>query len=133
MSCVKNSPQAILSLEIMGVFYLTPQERVALICLLLIFCFGTLASIALKKDARILRWVKTAHQIQSAYPLDINSATVEDLDKLPGIGLKTARRILDYRQSHGKFRSAEDVRKVKGISKKILEGIAPYCRFEGPL
>jgi competence ComEA-like helix-hairpin-helix protein len=97
--------------------------------LLVIFCVGTLVSVVLKKDARILHWVNTAHQVQSAYPLDINNTTVQDLDKLPGIGLKTAQRIIDYRQSSGKFRSIEEVRKVKGISKKALETIARYCRF----
>ena len=111
-------------------FYLTPQERGALICLLVIFCFGTLVSIALKKDARILRWVKTAHQVQSISPLNINVVTVEDLDKLPGIGLKTAQRIYDYRQSYGKFKSVEDLHNVKGISKKTLEVITQYCRFD---
>ena len=111
-------------------FNLTPQERVALICLLVIFCCGTLGSVALKIDARIVHWVKTAHQVRSAYPLDINIATAEDLDKLPGVGLKTAQKIVDYRQAYGKFKSAEEVRQVKGISRKTLEKITQYCRFE---
>ncbi len=111
-------------------FYLTPQERIALISLLVIFCFGTLVSVALKQDARIIHWVKTAHQVKSTYPLNINIATAEDLDKLPGIGLKTAQRIIDYRQSYGKFKSAEDVRQVKGITRKALETITRDCRFE---
>lgn len=111
-------------------FHLTPQERLALICLLVIFGLGTLLSIALKQDARVLRWVKTAHHVQSAAPLDINKATVEELDKLPGIGLKTAQRILEYRQHSGKFRGAEDVRQVKGVSSKALDSIIQYCRFD---
>ena len=111
-------------------FNLTPQERSALICLLVIFCVGTLASIALKKDARVLHWVKTSHQVQAMTALNINTATVEDLDKLPGIGKKTAQRIIDRRQSSGKFTSMDDLRQVKGLSGKTLEKITPYCRFD---
>ena len=110
-------------------FHLTPQERVALICFLVIFCLGTLVSVALKKEARVLRWVRTAHQVQSLHPLDVNTASAEDLDKLPGIGLKTAQRIIDYRQSYGQFRSLNDIGKVKGVSRMILDKIAQYCRF----
>ena len=111
-------------------FYLTPQERSALVCLLVIFCAGTLVSVALKQDAHVLHWVKTAHQVQAtSYPLDINKATVDDLDTLSGIGPKTAQRILDYRQSHGVFKSMDDVRNVKGLSGKALEQITQKCRF----
>jgi competence protein ComEA len=48
-------------------------------------------------------------------PLDLNSATLEELENLPGIGPVTAQKILDYRQQHGAFHSVAELQGVPGI------------------
>jgi competence protein ComEA len=53
-------------------------------------------------------------------PLDLNTATPDQLDALPGIGPTTAAKIVDYRQSHGPFRSVGDLEAVPGIGPSKL-------------
>ena len=48
--------------------------------------------------------------------VDINTASVEELEKLPNIGTKLARKIIEHREKYGKFRKAEYLILVKGIS-----------------
>jgi competence protein ComEA len=50
-----------------------------------------------------------------AGPVSLNTATVEQLDTLPGVGPVLARHIVDYRTQHGGFRSVEELREVNGI------------------
>lgn len=57
--------------------------------------------------------------------LDVNRATEQDFDALPGIGPKLAERIMAYRRSVGVFHSLDDLRAVKGIGKKKFERIRP--------
>lgn len=62
-------------------------------------------------------------------PVHLNSATLEQLDTLPGIGPVTAQKILDYRQAHGAFSSVDDLDAVPGIGParlaQLRELVAP--------
>ena len=54
-------------------------------------------------------------------PVDLNTATAEQLDTLPGVGPATAQKIIDYRQAHGPFRSLDELEAVPGIGPAKLE------------
>lgn len=55
--------------------------------------------------------------------VNINNATIEDLDKLPGIGEATANKIINYREENGDFKSIEELKNVNGIGSKKYEQI----------
>jgi competence protein ComEA len=59
----------------------------------------------------------------STGPIDLNSATIEQLDALTGIGPATAKAIIDRRTQLGRFRSVDDLLTVKGIGSSKLESI----------
>ena len=59
--------------------------------------------------------------------VNINTATTEELAKLPRVGLKVAQRIVEYRTAHRSFKSVDELRNVKGVGAKVLEGIKPYA------
>jgi competence protein ComEA len=62
--------------------------------------------------------------------VNINAATAKELQGLPGVGQVTAERIVAYRTEKGKFRSPDDLLKVKGVGKKSLEKIRGLISIE---
>ena len=62
--------------------------------------------------------------------INLNEATQEDLEALPGIGPVLARRIIAYRQQHGPFARIDDLGKVSGLGPKNLENLRPYLTLE---
>jgi comEA protein len=53
--------------------------------------------------------------------LDLNTATLEQLDKLPGIGESKAKAIIEYRTKKGRYKRVEELMEVKGIGEKMFE------------
>ena len=60
-----------------------------------------------------------------AATIDLNSASVGDLESLPGVGRRTAARIVEYRQKNGSFKKIEELMNVKGIGEKSFLKLKP--------
>jgi competence protein ComEA len=53
--------------------------------------------------------------------VNINEATKTELMKLAGVGAGSAQKIIEYREAHGPFKKAQDLEKVDGVGKGVLE------------
>jgi len=82
---------------------------------------GLLASTLMLSVAAVV-----AQKKPPAMPIDLNSATVEQLQQVPGIGPSTAKAIVNFRQKSGPFQKVEDLLVIKGISKTRFEKMRPY-------
>lgn len=95
------------------------QRFVLPVLLLFAICFFCTLSIAADTSST------TA---QSGSCININTAPVDQLQDLPGIGPEIAQRIVEFRKTVGPFKTVEDIMKVKGIGEKRFEKIkAQIC------
>ena len=62
--------------------------------------------------------------------ININTASAEELDRLPGVGKVTAERIVKLRETDGLFTSADDLKKIKGMTMKKIEKMRKYITTE---
>jgi competence protein ComEA len=65
-------------------------------------------------------------------PLDLNTATLAELEKLPGVGPAMAARIVEYRQKIGGFKKIEDLMNVSGIGEKSFLTLKPLVVIAPP-
>jgi len=68
----------------------------------------------------------SAKKTPPAQPIDLNAATVKELEELPGIGPTTAKAIVEFRTKSGRFRRVNDLLVIRGISEAKLAKIRPY-------
>lgn len=71
-----------------------------------------------------------AKKTPPAKPLDLNTATVEELQQLPEIGPTTAKAIVRFREKSGPFRRVEDLLAVRGITRRRLEKLRHYVTVQ---
>ena len=94
---------------------------------LLLFLVGALAVPTLVDAGQ-----QAGAQAQSPEKIEVNSATVEQLQEVPGIGQTLAERIIEFRKEHGPFERVEDLLNVQGIGERTLERMRPYLEVETP-
>jgi competence protein ComEA len=85
--------------------------------LLLVTLVSTLAGTASAAPQQAKAAARPAASAEGAV-VNINAATVADFEALPGIGAKTAARIVEYRQKNGPFKKVEELMNVRGIGEK---------------
>ena len=66
-----------------------------------------------------------AQAATASTPVNLNTATAEQLETLPGIGAATAKRIIEHRQKAGGFKKIEELMNVKGIGEKSFLKLKP--------
>ncbi|MGB6066554.1 MAG: ComEA family DNA-binding protein [Desulfomonilaceae bacterium] len=85
-------------------------------------------AIRLSDDLRVasIEKIRGIHLISAGKRIDVNSADLEDLMAVPGIGPRFAEKIISRRQTVGRFSSIEELARIQGIGKKKLAGWGPY-------
>jgi competence protein ComEA len=66
-----------------------------------------------------------AEKAAMASPINLNTATVAQLESLPGIGARIAERIVEYRQKNGSFKKVEELMNVQGVGEKSFLKLKP--------
>lgn len=64
--------------------------------------------------------------IKKVGKININKASLEELQKINGVGPSLAQKIIQYRSANGKFKNVEDLKNVSGIGEKKFEGIKEF-------
>lgn len=74
----------------------------------------------------LLSAIDNSHRFALGMPLDLNTATIDDLLLIPGIGEITAQKILELRSKKTHFNNIEELMEIKGIKEKKLDGFKQY-------
>ena len=118
-------------------WYMTPRERMTLIVLMASALAATSILAWRKTHERVEAFAEATvqqraweQQLAAARTVNLNTASVEELRRLPRIGEATAERIVAYRAQHGPFLSVQELDRVSGIGPKTLIELQPYLIVE---
>ena len=81
------------------------------------------------EDVKIYK-IDARASINFFMPISVNSSSAEDLTIIPGIGMKTAKAIVDFREQCGGIKKLSDMTGVKGIGEKRLASIVPFLTVD---
>jgi competence ComEA-like helix-hairpin-helix protein len=73
-----------------------------------------------------------AKKTPPAHPIDLNTATVKELEQLPGVGPTTAKAIVEFRTKSGRFHHVSDLLVIRGVSESKLKKMRPYITIGPP-
>ncbi len=93
-------------------FSLTQEERRVILFFISTALLGVGIDFAIKVNSRVTKFVQVDNRITR---ININKAGLEDMMSTPGITLKLANSIVEYRNTKGPFRDIEDLKEIKGI------------------
>jgi comEA protein len=112
-------------------FSLTHQERKVLIFIGSLILIGSILKFfniqLINKSTGTIEAKKT---VNYKIPININKASSEELEAIPGVGEVTAQSIIQYRADYGSFQDLEDLKKIRGIGDKKAEIINKYIVFK---
>jgi competence protein ComEA len=96
----------------------------------LVLLFTALMTLLAAQPGSVSAQSKPAPRAAAAKPgvgavVNINTASASDLEALPGIGAKTAARIVEYRQKNGPFKKVEELMNVRGVGEKNFLKLKP--------
>ena len=72
---------------------------------------------------------KAVRETENGSVVNINLASMNELQLLPGVGPSTAQKIVDYRQQNGKFQRIEDIMNISGIGEKTFENLKDFIEI----
>ncbi len=99
-----------------------------LLCIAAVVCAGALGRPA---SADVLASAAVVEPV-GAGTININTATVDELDRLPGVGPTKAAAIAAFREKHGPFKRIDDLDRVKGFGRKLIMRVRPFVAVAGP-
>lgn len=107
--------------------YFTPDERKIMYFVAFIIILSSSVRMFIPKER--FEELEIEEKI-NIFPIDLNSATMEELIQVPGIGPATAKKIIEYRDKVVKFKSLDELKNIKGIGEKKVLKWKEYLKVE---